>query len=88
VKSVFVLESSEWNDHPLTSSLSLDSSCLKQALIEARVYKTPCEIELMKHAAEITTLAHVALMKAVGRGEVQNERQGHALFEYECFRNG
>jgi Xaa-Pro dipeptidase len=87
-KSILVLESTELKDHPLSSALSVETTRLKQALIEARVYKTPGEIELMRHAAEITRQAHVSLMKSIGKGEIQNERQGHALFHYECFKNG
>ncbi|TPX70355.1 hypothetical protein SpCBS45565_g01775 [Spizellomyces sp. 'palustris'] len=60
---------------------------LKKAIIDARVIKSEAEIALMRKAAKISGDAHIALMKAVRPGK-DTERQLHALFEYECFRNG
>jgi Xaa-Pro dipeptidase len=69
--------------------LNIDStSSFKQALIECRVIKSQEEIDIMKRAAQITGQAHTSLMRAVGQGQVTTERQGQALFQYECFKEG
>ncbi|KAJ3154156.1 hypothetical protein HDU86_004698 [Geranomyces michiganensis] len=64
----------------------VDKSALSQAVIEARMLKSSGEIDILRKAAKISGDAHIAVMKAVGSGT--GERELHALFEYECFRQG
>ncbi|KAJ3022929.1 hypothetical protein HKX48_004840 [Thoreauomyces humboldtii] len=64
-----------------------DISALTTAVTEARMIKSAGEVEIMRKAAKISGDAHVALMKAVGAGK-GSELELHALFEYECFRQG
>jgi Xaa-Pro aminopeptidase len=68
-------------------SLTIDQSVARTAMTEARVFKTTEEIELMRKAALITTDAHIALMKEVGKSGA-SEQSLHALFEYTCFKQG
>src|SRR4051812_6311901 len=42
-----------------------DFALLKPAIETCRVVKSPYEIALIKHANEVSTAAHVAVMKAV-----------------------
>ncbi|KAJ3221698.1 hypothetical protein HK099_003221 [Clydaea vesicula] len=57
------------------------------AITESRVIKSEGEIAILREAARISGEAHIALMKKVKPG-LNTERQLHALFEYECFRQG
>lgn len=66
--------------------IELDDLKLKRALDECRVYKTLGEIELMKEAARITSVAHLELMRNAKK--IKNERDGSALFNYECAKQG
>ncbi len=53
---------------------------------EARLIKSPAEIELMRKAAKISATAHVALMKACQPNTMEYDLEG--LFLYECFKAG
>jgi len=53
---------------------------------EARLFKSPDEIKLMKKASEISANAHVALIKACKPNQMEYELE--ALFLYECVRQG
>ncbi|KAG0239207.1 peptidase M24, structural domain-containing protein [Mortierella sp. GBAus27b] len=59
---------------------------LFEALILARVHKTPIEIALSREATRITSDAHRAIMKYARPGLF--EYQLEALFRYECARQG
>ncbi|KAJ3147218.1 hypothetical protein HDU89_005817 [Geranomyces variabilis] len=83
--TVHVLEQ-ETEFSALGASAKTDKSALSHAVIEARMLKSSGEVELLRKAAKISGDAHIAVMKAVGRGT--GERELHALFEYECFRKG
>ncbi|KAJ3188075.1 hypothetical protein HK101_009231 [Irineochytrium annulatum] len=60
---------------------------LRLAITEARVIKSPDEIELMRAAGKVSGDAHVALMKSVHPG-VGTERELHGLFVGECWKGG
>ncbi|TPX56221.1 hypothetical protein PhCBS80983_g04706 [Powellomyces hirtus] len=85
--NVHVLEQETEHGAIGTWQSKVDKTALSTAVIEARMRKSPGEVELMRKAAKISGDAHIALMKAVGTGK-GSEREMHALFEYECFRQG
>lgn len=60
-----------------------DLSCF---IHEARLFKSPDEIKLMKKVSEISANAHVALIKACKPNMMEYELE--ALFLYECVRQG
>ncbi|KAI9325471.1 peptidase M24, structural domain-containing protein [Zopfochytrium polystomum] len=60
---------------------------LGTAIVEARVIKTPDEIEVMRKAGKISGEAHVALMKATAGG-ARSEGELDAVFKYECAKRG
>ncbi|KAL8290036.1 hypothetical protein RQP46_002975 [Phenoliferia psychrophenolica] len=64
------------------------SDFLIKALHEVRRTKSPQEIEWMKKANEITSGAHEALMRAVGKGTVKDEGEAEAEFVGYCRRKG
>ncbi|HXH55208.1 MAG TPA: Xaa-Pro aminopeptidase [Gammaproteobacteria bacterium] len=64
-------------------SVFKDLSCF---IHEARLFKSPDEIKLMKKASEISAGAHVELIKACKTGMMEYELE--ALFLYECVRQG
>ncbi|KAI8867963.1 hypothetical protein GQ42DRAFT_167707 [Ramicandelaber brevisporus] len=66
-------------------ALADTSDALIEAIHEARMFKTPYEVELMRHANKVSSEAHAELMKNVRTGI--NERHLHALFKDYCFRN-
>jgi Xaa-Pro aminopeptidase len=55
---------------------------LAEALRELRACKTPGEVALIQRAADVTSRAHRAVMRAVRPG--QFEYQAQAVFEAEC----
>lgn len=59
---------------------------LKPAIEECRVVKSPYEIALIRHANEVSTAAHVAVMKAAKRAS--NERELEGLFLKSCIERG
>ncbi|KAF9364014.1 hypothetical protein BGX34_002777 [Mortierella sp. NVP85] len=59
---------------------------LFEALILARINKTPIEIALSREATRITSDAHRLVMKSIRPGLF--EYQLEALFRYECARQG
>jgi Xaa-Pro dipeptidase len=59
---------------------------LKPAIDTCRVVKSPYELALIKYANEVSTVAHVAAMKAAKAAV--NEQQLEALFLKECIERG
>ncbi|KAF3937737.1 hypothetical protein ABW19_dt0203498 [Dactylella cylindrospora] len=59
---------------------------LKDAIDECRVYKDEYEAALIKHANEISGIAHVAVMKAVKA--CTEERELEAIFLENCIKRG
>lgn len=57
-----------------------------ELLGEVRVVKSEAELENLKKACELTSLAHIELMKATKPGI--NERELHGLFVYEVMKRG
>lgn len=53
---------------------------LKEAIDECRVYKDDYEVALIRHANEISGIAHVALMKAVKTCKYERELEGLCRF--------
>ncbi|KAF9131553.1 hypothetical protein BGW39_001664 [Mortierella sp. 14UC] len=62
------------------------SITLLEALVLARINKTPIEIALSREATRITSDAHRLVMKSARSGMF--EYQLEALFRYECARQG
>ncbi|KAG0086828.1 hypothetical protein BGZ93_007156 [Podila epicladia] len=63
-----------------------EDNTLLEALILARVNKTPVEISLSREATRITCDAHRLVMKSARAG--MYEYQLEAMFRYECARQG
>lgn len=63
-----------------------DFELLKEAIEECRVVKDEYEVALTRRANEISTLGHVAVMKA--SRHVKNERELEAIFIERCIANG
>ena len=59
---------------------------LKHLLHEQRLYKSPRELKLMRHAAEITVAAHIRAMQHCQPG--MTEAQLEAELVYQFMRNG
>lgn len=59
---------------------------LRDALDELRAVKTPGELDLMRSASKVSSLAHRAVMASVRPGLHEYELQ--AVFESECARRG
>lgn len=59
---------------------------LKAALIECRLRKNPEELDLLRHASDIASEAHMAVLAAVESGA--NESELRALFLYHCMIGG
>ncbi|KAG0339696.1 hypothetical protein BG004_006704 [Podila humilis] len=74
------------SDVPKDISLKTNTDSLKEALINARLYKSAYEIEAMRKINHISSNAHVALMKAAKHA--QSEVELDALFRYETARFG
>ncbi|KAJ3417489.1 hypothetical protein HDV05_003353 [Chytridiales sp. JEL 0842] len=85
--TVHVLDGEQVNDLKEFKLTVVDKK-LRTAITEARVIKTPEEIELMRKAAKISGEAHIALMKATKAGTCKTEGELHALFTYECAKRG
>lgn len=62
------------------------TKALRQALSEARVFKSSAEIKLMKRANQISHHAHVTVMKRAKKTCCENELQG--LFLKNCLTQG
>lgn len=75
------------SDHiTFLSYSSTDWDLLKPILETARVTKSPYEIALIRRANQISTAAHVAVMKAVSKAA--NETELEALFLKSCIERG
>ncbi|KAG0244519.1 peptidase M24, structural domain-containing protein [Mortierella sp. GBAus27b] len=73
-------------DAPKGVSLAVNTEALKDAIVNARIYKSAYEIESMRKINHISSNAHVALMKAAKKA--QSEVELDALFRYETARFG
>ncbi|KAG0033730.1 hypothetical protein BGZ81_007488 [Podila clonocystis] len=71
---------------PSDGDKDVEENTLLEALILARVNKTPVEISLSREATRITSDAHRLVMKSARAG--MYEYQLEALFRYECARQG
>jgi len=72
-----------------TTFLSYDETSfdlLKTTIETARVTKSPYEIALIRHANNISTIAHTAVMRAVAHAS--NEQELEALFLKTCIERG
>ncbi|KAF9437737.1 hypothetical protein BGZ76_011375 [Entomortierella beljakovae] len=73
-------------DVPKGVNLTINSEVLKEAIVNARIYKSSYEIEIMRKINHISSNAHIALMKASKKA--QSEIELDALFRYETARFG
>ncbi|KAF9933368.1 hypothetical protein BGZ67_004319 [Mortierella alpina] len=73
-------------DAPKDTQLTINAEVLKEAIVNARIYKSAYEIEAMRKINHISSNAHVALMKAAKKS--QSEVELDALFRYETARFG
>ena len=85
-KVVHVLFKDQINGNSSFDGWNVSNDTLKVSLDECRVYKTPGEVGLMEEAARITAIAHIQVMKNISH--FKNEREGSALFHYECSKQG
>ncbi|KAF9113272.1 hypothetical protein BGX27_001917 [Mortierella sp. AM989] len=77
---------SRYKDHDDDGHEEPEEVTLLQALILARINKTPIEIALSRESTRITSDAHRLVMKSTRPGMF--EYQLEALFRYECARQG
>ncbi|KAG0296721.1 hypothetical protein BGZ98_000852 [Dissophora globulifera] len=73
-------------DAPAGVNLTINADVLRDAIVTARMYKSPFEIEAMRKINHISSNAHVALMKAAKN--THSEIELDALFRYETARFG
>ncbi|KAG0170492.1 hypothetical protein DFQ28_001806 [Apophysomyces sp. BC1034] len=64
----------------------IDKTLLQVAMTEARLIKFPWEIQLVRYAAQVSSHAHIALMKNTRSG--MEEANLEARFRWVCAENG
>jgi len=62
----------------------VDKTALQPALEEARLVKTPFEIQLLQKANDISSMAHASVMEQIGKNAFKSEYEASAYFEYKC----
>lgn len=88
-QEIHVVEKSEFPAGLASNaSFTLVDHVLKLAIQEARVFKSEIELEFMRKACEISSEAHVSLMKAAKQYPGKSERFYSSLFAYECSVRG
>ena len=89
-KTVHVVERNEFASLSLPSTLQINDAVLMDALQESRVVKSDLEVELMQNACNISSQAHVNLMKEIKKTFNQglSERHYSAYFAHECGKQG
>jgi Xaa-Pro dipeptidase len=60
---------------------------LLMACQEARLRKSPAEIDLIQVANDISSRAHEGVMKALGAGDTHSEHEASAVFSYYCAKS-
>ncbi|KAF2836142.1 putative Xaa-Pro aminopeptidase pepP [Patellaria atrata CBS 101060] len=83
---VYAIENQVSDQTTFLSFSSTDFTTIKTAIEECRVVKTDYELELMKHAAEVSVEAHIEVMKAVKFAH--NEQDLEAIFIKSCIERG
>ncbi|KAL8749996.1 MAG: hypothetical protein Q9184_006593 [Pyrenodesmia sp. 2 TL-2023] len=68
------------------ADFSTDSSVLHPVIDECRVVKDPYEIALIRHANDISTRAHTAVLRAIPTAK--NEQDLEATFTASCISSG
>lgn len=63
-----------------------DQQALREAIETCRITKSPYEIALLRHANEITTAAHAAVLRSLQ--SKKNERELEAIFTERCIALG
>lgn len=76
-------EPPKFSDERLQSLV--DSSTLFPIMAECRVIKSPAELDLLRHVSEVTSFAHVYVMRNI-RPEMF-EYQCESLFRHYCYYN-
>lgn len=66
----------------------LSKAKIDWSLFETRLIKSPAEIDLIREANRLSSLAHIKLMKASKRGTHKTEHELFALFLYETTKRG
>jgi Xaa-Pro dipeptidase len=66
--------------------LTVEGGALRDALDELRACKAPGELELMRRASDISSRAHIEVMRRARAG--MREYQIQAIFEAECLKAG
>lgn len=61
---------------------------LLMACQEARLRKSPAEIDLIQQANDISSRAHEGVMKALSAGDTHSEYEASAVFQYYCAKQG
>jgi len=84
-EKIYVLDRAQvagWN----LNGIALVEEGLREALVDCRLIKTEQEIEHLRHAGKMTSLAHIEVLKAVKPNKYEYELK--ATFEYHCVRHG
>lgn len=74
-----------WDGH---EEQPIERRHLHTALVECRVIKSEAELELLRYTNAVSSKAHIEVMKAVGRGDIQYEFQMESLFCHHVYMNG
>ena len=70
------------------STFKIVDSVLKFAIQEARVFKSEIELEMMRKACEISSHAHIAVMKSAKSFQGKSEHYFSSVFNFECTKLG
>lgn len=71
---------------PRRVGLTASAESLRDALIDCRLIKTEEELEKLRKAGQVSSLAHREVMAAIRPGMYEYEMK--AVFEYHCIRHG
>lgn len=86
--TIYTLDVTDTSIIPPYFTKSLDNTCLKAAIHEARLTKFPWEISLLRYAAHISSHAHISLMTHSPKTRQINEAEFEARFRWVCAKNG
>ena len=87
-KTVHVLPSHSLPDSSATKEVDTVDGHLLMACQEARLRKSPAEIDLIQMANDISSRAHEGVMKALSAGDTHSEYEASAVFNYYCAKAG
>mmetsp|Transcript_20378 Transcript_20378/g.33726 ORF Transcript_20378/g.33726 Transcript_20378/m.33726 type:complete len:518 (+) Transcript_20378:84-1637(+) len=65
----------------------VDTTTLFPILADCRVVKSPAELDLLRHVTEVTSFAHVYVMRNIKSDGTMYEYQCESLFRHYCYYN-